>query len=165
MNKGILNTMLILIITTSISLIMLACIPPAICNDNSGWTINNTPNASLSETELELISLINDYRRDNERDNLLEREAQSVSAQRHANDMANRDYFDYVTLVCGWDSMDRADSAGTVIQEEIYARDKLTAENAFIHFKSDDDANTALLGNFTTIGIGEKDGYWVLNFN
>ncbi len=161
MNNHTINLVSISILIFVFVIIIMSC-TPQICSDDSGWSVDNTPNASLSDEEIELLTLINGYRGSNGYANLLEEKLQSVSAQRHANDMANRSYFNSITLDCGWDSYDRAVSSNTEIKSEIYADDEINPMDAFNRFKSNYDSE--LLGDYATIGIGEKGGYWVVNF-
>ena len=64
------------------------------------WSFDNTPHSTVDEIELEFVeNFLNPYRLSLGSDPLKMNDTLSLVAQRHANDMANRDYFDHTTLL------------------------------------------------------------------
>jgi len=152
------------VIITLSALFILSCTPD-FCVNNTGWSTENTPNSDIADNEQEYINLLNVYRSDNTADEFTLDTELTVAAQRHANDMSDRNYFSHTTDVCGWSFSDRAESVGTTANAEIIYQGSADAQSALDSWKDSPDHNEIMLySSYTYIGVGEKNGYWVAVF-
>lgn len=131
------------------------------------WNFENTPNSIVEELEREFINdYLNPYRLGLGKKELILNDTISIAAQRHANDMVNRNYFSHDTQTCDWGPLQRSLNAGTRGNGENIARGYRSAERMFEAWRTSEGHNRNMTASYTRTGIGlayTKNGqpYWV----
>ena len=134
------------------------------------WTADNTPDSDTDELELTFLEdHLNPYRIENDLNILTIDSPLSVAAQRHANDMANRDYFSHDTEGCEFTPSDRALFSDAVWDAENIAVGQRSSVIVFEAWRNSEGHNRNMLAQHTVIGIGlayNERGvpYWVNMF-
>lgn len=139
--------------------------------DCENWTFENTPNAAIEEIEYEFVhEYLNPYRVSFGLMPVTINDTLSLVAQRHANDMATRDYFNHTTLDCEWGPIQRGRFANIRLNGENIAAGQRTAEIVFEGWRNSEGHNRNMKSNHKQTGIGlayNSDGrpYWVNVFS
>jgi len=119
------------------------------------WTSLNTPNANIDALESSFLEdYLNPYRIENQLNELIFDDHLSVAAQRHANDMANRDYFSHDTEGCEFTPSDRASFADAIWDGENIAVGQRSSAIVFEAWRNSEGHNRNMLAQHTVIGIG-----------
>jgi len=134
------------------------------------WNSLNTPHSDIDSLESSFLhDYLNPYRIENQLNELSIDGHLSVAAQRHANDMANRDYFSHDTEGCAFTPSDRALFSDAVWDAENIAVGQRSSAIVFEAWRNSEGHNRNMLAQHTVIGIGlayNERGvpYWVNMF-